>query len=273
MGPVDRVAIGSQTWATFLLGLQARLPETVFISADPLMTEMRIRKSANEIEALAEVGAAADRVAARIATVGVEGRTERKLSRQISEMLIEEGHQTASFSIVASGPNGASPHHEPGERVIEKGDLVVCDFGGASNGYCSDTTRTFVVGEPTGHQIEVHGVVAAAQEAARAAVRPGVTAEAIDRAGRAVIDEAGYGEFFIHRIGHGIGREVHEHPYLVEGNDRILEPGMCFSIEPGIYLPGQFGVRIEDIVAVTDDGVRVLNNSNRGLVASARCGR
>lgn len=266
LGPKKRVAIGSQTWSVFLLGLQERMTETTFVSADPIMAELRIRKSPAEIEALAEVGKAADRVARRLTRERFSGRTERQLSRLVVAMMEEEGHEKPLFWIVASGPNGASPHHEPGDRTLAVGDVVVVDFGGLRSGYCSDTTRTFVVGEPTAEQVEVHRVVAEAQRAASDAVRPGVTAESIDAVGRAVIEGAGYGDFFIHRIGHGIGREVHEHPYLVEGNDRLLEAGMCFSIEPGVYLPGRFGVRIEDIVVVTDDGHRALNQSDRGLI-------
>jgi Xaa-Pro dipeptidase len=181
-------------------------------------------------------------------------------------MTVEEGHDDARFWIVASGPNAASPHHEPGDRVLEAGDAVVIDFGGSLDGYCSDTTRTFVVGEPSDELVRVHGVVADAQAAGRAAVRPGVTAESVDRAARRAIEDAGYGEYFVHRLGHGIGLDVHEDPYLVDGNGQTLEPGMAFSIEPGIYLPGRLGVRIEDICLCTEDGVETLNESPRELV-------
>ena len=180
-------------------------------------------------------------------------------------MTVEEGHDVASFAIVGGGPNGASPHHEPGDRVIENGDLVVCDFGGRLRGYSSDVTRTFSVGVPSSEQEAVHSVVLAASEAARAAVGPGVTCQEIDRAARRVVEEAGYGDLFIHRTGHGIGLEVHEHPYMVEGNETPLEEGMTFSIEPGVYLPGRFGVRIEDIVACGPDGVDELNRADRSL--------
>ncbi|HJQ77187.1 MAG TPA: M24 family metallopeptidase, partial [Acidimicrobiia bacterium] len=175
-------------------------------------------------------------------------------------------HDQPAFTIVASGPNGASPHHHPGDRTVEEGDLVVCDFGGRIGGYFSDSTRTFVVGEATAEQQEVHDVVAAANEAGRSAVVPGVECQDVDRAARAVVAEAGYGEFFVHRTGHGIGLEVHEHPYLVEGNTTELESGMTFSVEPGIYLPGRFGVRIEDIVVCTEEGIETLNEASRHLV-------
>jgi Xaa-Pro aminopeptidase len=180
-------------------------------------------------------------------------------------MTVSEGHDVASFAIIASGPNGASPHHEPNDRVIDEGDLVVCDFGGRIGGYFSDATRTFSVGEPSSRHREVHGLVLAANEAGRAAVAPGVACQEIDQAARRVITEAGYGDYFIHRTGHGIGLEVHEHPYMVEGNDLVLEPGMTFSVEPGIYLPGEFGVRIEDIVACGSSEVDDLNRADRRL--------
>ncbi len=180
-------------------------------------------------------------------------------------MTLEEGHQVADFAIVASGRNGASPHHQPGERVIEPGTAIVVDFGGRLNGYCSDTTRTFHVGEPSTEYRAAYEVLVRAQETAVTAVEPGVTAESVDRAARRAIEEAGFGRYFIHRTGHGIGLQTHEHPYLVAGNSLPLEPGMTFSVEPGIYLPGRFGMRIEDIVAVTGDGVERLNRSSREL--------
>jgi D-alanyl-D-alanine dipeptidase len=259
-------AIGDQTWSVFLLGLEERLPGTRFRSATFLTRALRIRKEPEEIDRLRIAGAGLDRVVARLREVRFSGRTERQVARLVTEMTLEEDHDQSLFWIVASGPNSASPHHEPGERVIEHGDLVVVDFGGKHRGYSSDSTRTFSVGEPTAEQKEVHAAVHAAQQAATAAVRAGVSAEEIDIVARRIITEAGYGEYFIHRTGHGIGLEGHEHPYLVEGNEEVLEAGMCFSVEPGIYLPGRFGVRIEDIVTVTANGVEVLNNSDRSLM-------
>ncbi len=260
-------AIGDQTWSVFLLELLSVMTETTFVSASRLTTELRIRKDPAELDALRAAGAAADRVARRIPSeIRFAGRTEREVARDVAALTVEEGHDEALFWIVASGPNAASPHHEPGSRVIERGDPVVIDFGGSKDGYCSDTTRTFVVGEPSDELVRVHAVVAEAQAAGRAAARSGVTAETVDRAARQVIDDAGYGEHFVHRTGHGIGLDVHEHPYLVEGNRRRLEPGMVFSIEPGIYLPGRLGVRIEDICVCTGDGAEPLNDSPRELV-------
>ncbi len=268
VGSPETAAIGDQTWSRFLLALQRRFPTTRFVPASPLVGSLRIRKEPAEVEALAAAAAGVDRVLARIpAEVRFSGRSERAVARDIVDMTLEEGHDSASFWIVASGPNGASPHHEPSDRVIGPGDLVVVDFGGRRDGYCSDVTRTFVVGDPSPEAVEVHRVVAAAQEAGREAVRPGVTAEEVDAAARRVIDAAGFGEFFVHRTGHGIGLETHEDPYLVAGNGTVLEAGMAFSVEPGVYLPGRFGVRIEDIVVVTDRGVRVLNGADRSLVA------
>jgi len=262
------VAIGHQCWSGFLLDLQWRLPETFWQSATPLTRPMRMRKTSNEVSALRATAASADRVAVRLARQVFAGRTEADLAVWIEAALREEGNDALSFpAIVASGPNAASPHHHGGSRVMQPGDTIVCDFGGRMNGYCSDTTRTFVVGEPSVKISKAHAVLLEAQQAAVAAARPGVTAESVDRAARNIIGAAGYGEYFIHRTGHGIGLDVHEHPYIVEGNDLILEPGMAFSIEPGIYLPGEFGMRIEDIVVVTAGGVENLNLSPRHLVS------
>lgn len=261
------VAVGDQMWSVFLLRLQDAV-EAAWQPASRLTSKLRARKDAAEIDRLRAAAAAVDRVLARIpAEIRFEGRRERDIARDVIDMTVEEGHDTALFWIVASGPNGASPHHEPGNRIVDEGDLVVVDFGGRKDLYCSDVTRTFVVGSPSAEQAEVHGIVLQASRAAREAVRTGVVAQEVDRAARRVIEEAGYGEFFIHRTGHGIGMEGHEHPYIVEGNEQVLEKGMAFSVEPGIYLPGRFGVRIEDIVVVDDGGADELNRAERGLVS------
>jgi len=262
-------AIGDQTWALFLLRLLARMTETTFVSASTLITELRIRKEPAEIAMLRAAGAAADRVSVRIPReLRFEGRSEREIARDVATMIREEGHHTVSFAIVASGPNGASPHHEPGDRICVRGDAVVVDFGGRMDGYCSDTTRTFVVGSPDPDLVRVHAVVEEAQLAGRETASAGVRAEQVDKAAREVIERAGYGDYFVHRVGHGIGLETHEPPYLVAGNEQELEPGMAFSIEPGIYLPGRFGVRIEDICVIEPGGNAVcLNDSPRQLVA------
>lgn len=260
-------AIGDQTWALFLIQLLARMSGTTFIPASSVTSELRIRKGPEEIAHLARAGAAVDRVLARIPSeVSFAGRTEREVANDVVKMTIAEGHELAQFWIVASGPNSASPHHEPGDRIMAHGDVVVIDFGGKLNGYCSDVSRTFSIGPPSAKAIEVHEIVRAAQAAGREAATPGTPCQEVDRACRKVISDAGFGEYFIHRTGHGIGLDGHEEPYIIEGNDRLIEPGMAFSIEPGIYLPGEFGVRIEDICVATADGVDVLNNADRSLV-------
>ena len=265
-GSPSKVAVGDHMWSTFLVRFQKVWAHASWLPASDLTSALRMIKDAEEIGLLREAAHGVDRVMARIpAEVRFAGRTEREVSRQLSEMTIEEGHDFAEFAIVASGPNGASPHHEPGDRVIQDGDLVVCDFGGRQGGYYSDSTRTFSIGEPSAEQVEVHETVRAANAAGREAVAPGVLCLEIDRAARKVIEEAGYGEFFIHRAGHGIGLEVHEHPYMVEGNEVPLEVGMTFSVEPGIYLPGSYGVRIEDVIVCADEGVDNLNDSDRRL--------
>jgi Xaa-Pro aminopeptidase len=264
-GGARRLAVGDTTWALFLLALQGRLPGTSFVAASTLTRELRMRKEAGEVDLLRRAGAAVDRVVARLDGAHFSGKTERELSAEVAAMVVEEGHEAATFSIVASGPNGASPHHEAGDRVIQPGDAVVLDFGGRLQGYHSDITRTFFVGDPPLRFQEVYAVVRAAQEAGVAAAGPGVPAQNVDRAARRVITKAGFGPFFMHRTGHGIGLEEHEAPYVVEGNAEALEPGMAFSVEPGIYLSGEFGVRIEDIVAVTPDGAEPLNEAPHDL--------
>jgi D-alanyl-D-alanine dipeptidase len=226
---------------------------------------LRAVKDDEELERMAAAGAAADAAFEEIATSRFSGRTEAEIAAELARLLLAHGHERAEFTIVASGPNGANPHHEESDRVVEEGDMVVMDFGGMKDGYGSDTTRTVHVGEPTEEEAEVYEVVRRAQQAGFEAVRPGAACQDVDRAARGVIAEAGYGEQFIHRTGHGIGLTVHEPPYIIEGETRPIEPGMCFSIEPGIYLPGRFGVRIEDIVAATAGGGRRLNDTSREL--------
>jgi D-alanyl-D-alanine dipeptidase len=260
-----RYALSDQTWASHLLGLQGAAPGATFVASNAALPLLRAIKDDDELARLAAAGAAADAAFADVVGHVFAGRRERDVAGDLAELLRTHGHQTADFTIVASGPNGASPHHDAGDRVIGAGDPVVLDFGGFVDGYGSDTTRTVVVGEPPGGFDEVYAAVHRAQQAAFEAVRPGVPCEEIDRAARTVIEEAGFGERFIHRTGHGIGLTTHEPPYLVTGNREPLAPGMCFSIEPGIYLPDRFGVRIEDIVAVTENGARRFNLSTREL--------
>jgi Xaa-Pro aminopeptidase len=225
-------------------------------------------KSADELAGLRRAAAAIDRVHGRMGEWLRPGRTEEEVGRDIAQAITDEGHVQVNFVIVASGPNGASPHHHVSARVIEAGDPVVVDIGGTmADGYCSDCTRTYVAGgQPDEEFARYYAVLLDAQKRSCESVRPGVSAQSVDAAARDLIVAAGYGDKFVHRTGHGIGLEEHEDPYIVAGNDTILEPGMCFSIEPGIYLPGQHGARIEDIVAVTDDGVERLDTIDRDLV-------
>ena len=247
------------------LGLQRQLPGTSYTALTEALPMLRAVKDAAELQRLAAAGAAADATYEEILKVRFSGRREVDVALDLAALLREFGHSQVDFTVVGSGPNGANPHHEAGERTIERGDMVVLDFGGLKHGYGSDTSRTVHVGEPTAEEQRVHDIVREAQQAGCAAVRPGVACQEIDRAARAVITEFGYGDRFIHRTGHGIGVTTHEPPYMVEGEEQPLRPGMCFSIEPGIYLAGRFGVRIEDIVTVTDTGGRRLNNTDRRL--------
>jgi D-alanyl-D-alanine dipeptidase len=265
------VAVADQMWAAFVLKLQAALPDRTFATASEITRELRMRKDAAELEALRLVSESADRAYARILERPFAGRTERGIGADLAELLRAEGHEEVGFTIVASGANGASPHHETGDRRIAEGDTVVLDFGGAMRAYRSDITRTVHVGKTAGREEQkVHDVVRRAQEAGYAAARKDASAESVDDASRRVIDGAGYGEFFIHRTGHGIGLDGHEHPYLVRGNRERLEPGMAFSIEPGIYLPGRFGVRIEDIAVIDADGsARPLNLADHAFATVA----
>jgi Xaa-Pro aminopeptidase len=262
-----RVAVDDHMHAAKVLALRAALPDAEQELAGPVLGPLRERKAPDEIAALRAAGAAIDRVHARMAEWLRPGRTERALGRDIADAIVTEGHARADFTIIASGPNAASPHHEVSDRVIGVGEPVVVDIGGTTaDGYCSDSTRTYVLGEPPAEFAAYYPVLRAAQEAAVAAVRPGVTAESVDAAARDVITGAGYGEAFLHRTGHGIGVLTHEDPYIVGGNTELLQPRMAFSIEPGIYLAGRHGARIEDIVVVTADGVERLNLSTRDLV-------
>ncbi|AAT89527.1 peptidase M24 [Leifsonia xyli subsp. xyli] len=263
--PGGRYAVSDATWAMHLLALQAKLPAVRFEAFSTALPMLRAVKGMDEIDRLAAAGAAADATFEDILGVRFAGRTENEVAADLARLLRAHGHSQVDFTIVGSGPNGANPHHETGERTILEGDMVVLDFGGIMDGYGSDTTRTVHVGEPTDEEHEVFEVVKRAQQTAFDTVTAGVPCQKIDRAARAVIREAGYGDHFIHRVGHGIGTTTHEPPYLVEGEERPIEAGMCFSIEPGVYLPGRFGIRIEDIVVADVDGAHRLNNTSREL--------
>lgn len=264
------IGLSDRLWAMHVLGLQAALPNSRFGPASTVLRDLRQVKDADEMRLLRLAARAADRTVDVIAAGRLIGRTEAEVSREIRGRLIDEGHDLADFAIVGSGPNGASPHHDAGDRLIRAGEPVVLDLGGTFAGYLSDTTRTIWVAGDADLQPEpefrrVYDLVREAQARATAAVQPGISADSIDAAARRTIAEAGYGDYFTHRTGHGIGLEVHEDPYIVAGNTTPLAPGMAFSVEPGIYLPGRWGVRLENIVACTDGGVEVLNQSSLDL--------
>jgi Xaa-Pro aminopeptidase len=267
-GGALRLAISDRAWTTTVLALQRRLPDARWTEASTVTGPLRAVKDRSERDALHMAGAAADRVAAALQA----GEIESEVSSRIGTLLVEHGHQQVNFAIVGSGPNAASPHHQPGDRTIGRDETVVCDFGGTYSldgdvGYCSDITRTVVTGPPSPDVQECYRVLQAAQRSAVSAARSGVSAEHVDRVARTIIEEAGFGRLFVHRTGHGIGIEEHEDPYLVAGNTEVLQPGHAFSVEPGIYWPGRFGMRLEDIVVIGEDGdPESLNTADHDLI-------
>ena len=266
-GAERTIAVSDQMWSGFLLKLIDALPGARFVNADSVLKPLRQIKSADEIAHMREAGRRTDAVWEEfLEGATFTGRTEAELGRRLAEIMVRHGLGDPAFMIVASGPASASPHHHTGDRRIEPGDAVLFDFGGAIEGYKSDITRTVHVGEPGEEFRRVYAIVEEARQAAFAAVHPGAPCESLDAAARRVITEAGYGDYFIHRVGHGLGLDVHEEPYLVGGNTTPLRAGMVFSDEPGIYLPGRFGVRIEDTVVCTEGGGELLNNATRELV-------
>jgi Xaa-Pro aminopeptidase len=268
IGKRKNLAISDRCWATFMIDLQLLLPGAVWRQASQVTSPIRAVKDAAEIDALAAAGLAADRVAAQLhgGEIPLIGRTEAAVSADISARLVAEGHDKVNFAIVAAGENAASPHHHAGSRVIKAGEVVLTDFGGTMNGYCSDITRCVYTGEPTAEFAELYDVLMAAQAAGVAAGTVGTPCEGVDQASRRVIDDAGFGQYFIHRTGHGIGMEEHEDPYMVSGNHTELAAGHAYSVEPGIYIPNRFGARLEDIVVATIDGPRSLNFADHRLM-------
>lgn len=272
VGAAKSVAIGDRTWARFVVDLQHAVPSTTWSRAAAVVGPLRARKDAAEVESLRRAGAAADRVATALQSgeIPLVGRTEAEVSAELGQRLLAEGHHRVNFAIVAAGANAASPHHEPGSRVIESGEAVLCDFGGTMTGdggigYCSDITRCVHVGDVPAELAEAYAVLHQAQAAAVAAATVGTSCESVDDAARAIIAAAGWGDHFIHRTGHGIGIEEHEDPYIVSGNTEVLAPGHAFSIEPGIYVSGRFGFRLEDIVVAADGGPDPLNRVDHDL--------
>ena len=265
VGPALRIAVQDQMWARFVLRLRAALDPAELVEAGPAMASLRAVKHPEEVERLRGAAEAADTAMRAVIAEGLAGRSESEVSAGIRRHLLDAGHQTAEFAIVASGPNSASPHHVPGDRVIARGDVVVLDIGGLRAGYASDTSRTVVVGEVDPEFAALHAVLREAQKAACDAVRPGVAASAIDAVARDIITEAGYGPAFVHRTGHGIGMETHEEPYIVSSNPEPLVAGHAFSVEPGIYISDTWGARIEDIVVCTPHGGERLNVTSTEL--------
>ena len=266
LGPVSSVGLADRMWAMMVLRFRAALPAARQGLASAALRDLRSRKSPAEVAALREAGAAIDRVHAALPGWLRPGRTELEVAADVAAAISDEGHARTDFVIIASGANAASPHHEPSGRALRPGDAVVVDIGGTMpSGYCSDCTRVYAIGSPPAEFSAYYQVLRDAQEAACEAVRPGVTAEAVDAAARTPISAAGYGPQFVHRTGHGIGLETHEDPYIVAGNAEPLAPGMAFSVEPGIY-PGPHGARIEDIVVCTEQGYERLNHVTRELV-------
>ncbi len=264
-----RVAVGDQMWARFLVELLPQLPGAEYTRAVDVVGPLRMVKDESEIDALASAGAAVDRIATELQAgrIALVGRTEAEVSKDLSARIIAEGHQKVNFAIVAAGSNAASPHHHAGSRVIEENEIVLCDFGGTMNGYCSDITRCVLTGDGSAEIAEAYAVLFEAQRVAVGAGTVGTSCEEVDRSARRIIEAAGYGEYFVHRTGHGIGLEEHEDPYIVEGNSRRLESGHAFSVEPGIYVPGKWGMRLEDIVVATDDGPVPINAADHRLVS------
>jgi len=269
LGQPKRAAVGDTMWARFLVDLIGHWPSTTYVRSTPMTSALRATKDAAEIAALAAAAAAVDRIAGELqrGEIPLVGRTEAEVSAHLGRRIVEEGHERVNFAIVAAGSNAASPHHEAGSRLIAENEVVLCDFGGTMHGYCSDITRCVVTGEVPADLAEAYEVLQTAQAAGVAAGVVGADCQDVDRVTRAIIDDAGWGQYFIHRTGHGIGMEAHEDPYMVEGNTDPIRAGYAFSVEPGIYLPGRWGIRLEDIVVATDNGPLAVNSADHRLVA------
>lgn len=264
IGDPENIAVGNKLWSAFLLRLQDRI-QSAWQEGDAILRDLRMIKDSEEIAALDEAGRLTDEAWLLFVKSGsISGMTELQALKKLVE-ISEEAGLTNPAGIVGSGPNSASPHHGGNERVIEEGDAMVFDWGGTIDGYYSDMTRSAHVGMPSEEYRKVYATVDDANQATFDVVKPGVELQELDRAARKLITDAGYGEYFVHRVGHGLGLEVHEEPYLVEGNDMLMQEGMVFSDEPGIYIPERFGVRIEDAVVCEANGGRRLNTSTHEL--------
>ncbi len=274
VGDASTVAIGDHTWSRFLVALQDSLPAAGWVAGGAVTGALRAVKEPAEVERLQAAAAGVDRVATALQSgeIPLVGRTEADVSAELSRRILAEGHAVVNFAIVASGPNAASPHHHAGDRIIQPGEVVLCDFGGTTAepegepGYCSDITRCVHTGPPSAEFAEAYGVLQEAQARAVAAAVVGTPAQSVDRVARDHLAGADLDRWFLHRLGHGIGVEEHEDPYLVDGNEVPLVAGNAFSVEPGFYVDGRWGARIEDIVIATDDGPLALNNVTHDLV-------
>ena len=263
------VAVGDQMWARFLVDLMPMLATTQYRRSVDVIGSLRMRKDQAEIDALRAAGGVVDRIASELQSglIPLVGRTEAQVSADLSARILAGGHDVVNFAIVAAGHNAASPHHSPGSRVIQKNEIVLCDFGGTMNGYCSDITRCVYTGEIASDVAEAYAVLFEAEAAAVKAATVGTPCQEVDAVARRIITAAGFGDYFIHRTGHGIGLDAHEDPYIVSGNSLPLEAGHAFSVEPGIYLPGRWGMRLEDIVVATIDGPDLMNHAERSLIS------
>lgn len=273
LGNPNTLTIGDHTWSTFLVSLQHRLPKANWVKGSEVVGPLRRVKDEAEIAALQRAADGVDVVAAALQSgqIPLIGRTEAAVSAEIGERIKAQGHARVNFAIVAAGTNASSPHHHAGSRIIQPGEVVLCDFGGVTAeehgvpGYCSDITRCVYTGDPPAEFAEAYEALRQAQDAGVKAAKVGAAAESVDKVARDRLAEAGLDQWFTHRLGHGIGVEAHEDPYLVEGNSAPLEAGNAFSIEPGFYIGGKWGARIEDIVVATDAGPRSLNRADHGL--------
>jgi len=276
LGSIERAAIGNQTWSRFTVDLLNACPDLWLSKASEITGPIRAVKTSDEVARLRQAASAVDLIASRLQAgeIDLVGQTEAAVSVELGRQIINEGHHRVNFAIVAAGPNAASPHHHPGDTVIRENEVVLCDFGGTwigddGVGYCSDITRCVWTGTPDPEFVELYDVLFASQSAQVQSVAAGVPAQDVDRVGRSMIADAGYGEFFMHRTGHGIGVEAHEDPYIVEGNEGPLEVGNAFSIEPGIYIPGKWGARLEDIVVASETAADALNVADHHLAILA----
>lgn len=263
-----RAAAGNRMSAEMFFHLQKTFPCWEWGLGDQIMRPLRRKKTEYEYQCLKKAQTLSGRAFEKLLKEGLSGKTEKDAAVRLAELLKAEGLEVSGYPLVAAGENSAVVHHGAGDTLMKRGDVVVIDFGGCYEGYYSDITRTVVIGEePEGFK-ELYTIVRQANEAAYEAARPGITAEELDRTAREVIEKSGYGMYFTHRLGHGIGRDIHEPPYIVEGNQERLEKGNTFSDEPGIYIPGRFGIRLEDVLFLKEDRAECLTELTHDYMAA-----